>query len=211
MDSLISHNKKAEIGKLISLLIEKKFPELVALNKEINKMILTMQHFEKKLLAALKYQLDIMDHPLLLAFVSADYLMDLEKLLIRIYEQMEQKLEKRGLVNLRQSYSSTIKASGNILILAEGVMQSDLYSDRSILFDMDNSVCRNSKLEAQENIKAIIVGGEGGSGESYLKAGKKISVKKMTHGMVCIKNYCRRIFEPISDTVFDLENMKYKR
>ncbi|NHN35600.1 hypothetical protein [Paenibacillus agricola] len=115
--------------------------------------------------------------------------------------------ESKVQININQGQKSILKSNGDILIRKEGVIQCDLYSAGNIIFYLDNSVCRGSKLEAGDTISAMYVGGMTGVRTS-LKAAKKVMVKKMFEGRVIIDRYSTDIFEPVEEKTFDRNSFK---
>jgi uncharacterized protein (DUF342 family) len=110
--------------------------------------------------------------------------------------------ESQVQININQGQNSTLKSNGDILIRKEGVIHCDLYSAGNIVFSLDNSVCRGSRLEAGDTISAMYVGGITGVRTS-LKAAKKIIVKKMFEGRVIVGRQSMDIFESVEDMTFD--------
>jgi hypothetical protein len=87
-------------------------------------------------------------------------------------------------------------------------LQSDIYSKGNVIFYDSDSVCRGGKVECIGSISAMTVGAEVGS-DTILKAGSKITLKKMTSGKICIVRYVKEILLPIHNISFEVIDKKW--
>jgi hypothetical protein len=171
-------------------------------------VISSIQSYNKDALQHLKDYLELFLLPTkIVEVMTAPRMEDFMRVLREAFMRVALSQESQVQININQDQNSTIKSNGDILIRREGVIQCDLYSAGNIIFFLDNSVCRGSKLEAGDTISAMYVGGITGVGTS-LKATKKIVVKKMFEGRVIIDRYSMDIFEPVEDKTFDRNSFK---
>jgi uncharacterized protein len=200
--------KSVTPGQVMFTLIESKYKEVPQLTKEILGCISSIQNINPEELHELKQKLALFLQPIRLFEVdSVNYLLSSLNLLNETYQAIERLQEHQVLVDIQQCHLSTIKSNGNIVIKREGVLQSSLFSKENILFYHYDAACRGSKLEAGGTISAVNVGGETG-GETSLRAGKRIFVKKMTGGRVAVGRYFEDILEPIEHCAISIRNNK---
>ncbi|MBP1993540.1 FapA family protein [Paenibacillus eucommiae] len=202
--------QKANFGQLISLLIERKFSSIPSLIKDLTVIISSVKHVHGEAAEELMGMLKTFYLTVSYNSLPAEFWSLLLNMLQRIINMIEQNQEMDAKVTIDQCHITRIQAAGSIIIHGDGVLQSHLYSNKNIVFSKENAICRSSRIEAEGSISAAEVGGEA-AGETFLKAGKSIRVKKIVHCKVCIKNYCRQILERTGATVFDLGNMKYRQ
>ncbi|GGF98642.1 FapA family protein [Paenibacillus abyssi] len=196
-------NKHIRYGQVLVLLIESKYNQMPEIVKEMLSVISSIQSLNKEAMQQLKYYLELSLHPAkIVEVMTAARLEDFLRILRETFMRIALSQEAHVQININQSQNSTLKSNGDILIRKEGVIQCDLYSAGNIIFFLDNSVCRGSKLEAGDTISAMYVGGITGVGTT-LKAAKKVMIKKMFEGRVCIDRSCIDIFEPIEDKTFE--------
>jgi hypothetical protein len=208
MARISERKQQVNPGRIILLLLESKFTDIPKTIKEILTVIANIQNLKRESLMDLKDKLEWFLHPLKLVDIdSLDVFIYIQKLLEETNQSISRMQEISSKINIQQCHLSFLKSNGDILIRREGVLNSDLYSKNNIVFYEDRSVCRGSRLEAGNIISAMNVGGQSCSG-IYLKAGKKIVVKNIHSGRVCIGKYCRDIFESLADTTFDEKFMK---
>src|SRR5690606_9939360 len=110
--------------------------------------------------------------------------------------------EEKTEVKLGQSNNSEIKSNGDIIILKDGVVLSDLYATRDIKFIDESAVCRGSKLESGGSIIAKVVGGQTGV-NTLLLAKTQVTIQKMFIGRICVGKHCFDIDDVIENKTFN--------
>ncbi|WP_019121854.1 DUF342 domain-containing protein [Brevibacillus massiliensis] len=199
------NKKKIQIryGQILLLVIENKYRQVWDIIKELLGVIGSVQNYNKNDLQQLKDYLELFLQPTkIVEGMTAPKMEDFMRALKEAYMRVALSQESNVQININQAQNSTLKSNGDILIRKEGVIQCDLYSAGNIIFFLDDSVCRGSKLEAGDTISAMNVGGITGVGTS-LKATKKVIVKKMFEGRVIVDGYSVDIFEPVENRIFD--------
>ncbi|GAB2672964.1 DUF342 domain-containing protein [Paenibacillus thermoaerophilus] len=201
-------NMQVRYGQVMLLIIESKYQQLWGIVKELLGVIASLQshNSDKENFQQIKAYLELFLQPAnLVQTITAPKLEDFMRILREAFMRVALSQESHVQISISQSQNSTLKSNGDILIKKEGIIQCELYSAGNIIFFLDNSVCRGSKLEAGNTISAMHVGGITGVGTS-LKAGKKVIVKKMYEGRVIVDRYSLDIFEPVEDKTFDRNN-----
>jgi hypothetical protein len=146
-------------------------------------------------LKELKEKLELFLYPLrIVELQSFSYIYNIQNMIQETFQSIERMQETFVQIDINQCHLTTIKSNGDILIRKEGVLQSNLYSKGNIIFFGHDAVCRGSQLEAGDTICAMHIGGEIG-GQTLLKAGKKVVLKKITMGRVCVGRFWRDFFE----------------
>lgn len=202
-----SKNHEIRYAQIILLLLENKFKEIPKEIRELLAVISSVEQINKQEFESLKSSLMLFLMPsILLQKASYDTIHAVHTLLTKTYEDVARMQETDVQIKINQCYYSTLKSNGDIYVQREGVMQSELYSLGNITFYGEASVCRASKLEAEGIISAENVGNDAGS-KTVLKAKKKIMVKKMLSGRVCIDRYCAEILETCEDLSIDAESI----
>ncbi|MEX2415165.1 MAG: FapA family protein [Paenibacillaceae bacterium] len=206
LNELSKKNTQVRYGQVLVLLTESKYQQVGDVAKELLGVISSINN--KDALMQLKYYVELFLQPAKMVEIMTaprmeDFLRILKESFMRVALSQETNVE----ININQGQKSLFKSNGDILIRKEGVIQCDLYSARNIIFFLDNSVCRGSKLEAGDTISAMYVGGITGVGTS-LKAAKKVMVKKMFEGRVIVDRYSTDIFEPVEEMTFDRHSFK---
>jgi Icc-related predicted phosphoesterase len=210
MGLIADKEQQVNPGRIMLLLLESKFTDIPKTIKEILTVIANIHNIDRESLLDLKDKLEWFLHPLKLVEIdSMDVFIYIQKLLEKTCQSINRMQEISSKIDIQQCHLSVLKSNGDIQIRREGVLKSDLYSKNNIVFYEDRSVCRGSRLEADGIISAMNVGGQTCSG-IYLKSGKKIVVKNIHSGRVCIGKYCRDIFESLTNTTFDEKFMKKK-
>jgi hypothetical protein len=195
-------------GRVILILIEKKYKDVYRAAREILSVIANIHTIHKDTLVELKEKLEWFLQPMKIIMIeSLDILVSLQKQLEETYQGIESLKESQAKIEINQCYLSVLKANGDILIRRDGVLQSQLHANSNIIFYEETAVCRGSHLEAGGAISAMVVG-DGASANTILKAAKKIVVKEIHQGRVCIGRYCREIFETMRNQTFDLQSLK---
>lgn len=198
--------KNIGLGQVIITLIESKYKDIPQTAKEILFSLVNIREWHREEIHKLKSKVEILLHPMkLFELYSFDFLYGLNNQLQETCQSIEQLQETLVKIDINQCHLSTLKSNGDIMIRQEGVLQSNLYSRGNIIFFSSASICRGSRLEAEEMISAYFVSGATG-GEVLLKAGKKILLKKMYYGRVSIRKFFKDIFEPIEDVVVYANN-----
>jgi hypothetical protein len=196
-------NMQVRYGQVLILIIESNYQQVWDVMKELLGVISNIQSYNKDALQQLKYYLELFLQPTkVVEMMTAPRMEDSLRVLKETFMSVALSQESNVQININQAQNSTLKSNGDILIRKEGVIQCDLYSAGNIIFFLDNSVCRGSKLEAGDTISAMYVGGITGVGTS-LKAAKKVIVKRMFEGRVIVGRQSIDIFEPIEEKTFE--------
>jgi hypothetical protein len=203
--------KKMQVryGQVLLLITESNYQQVWDVVKELLGVISSMQSYNKDALQQqLKNYLELfLQRTKIVEVMTASRMEDFMRVLKEAFMRVALSQESQVQVNINQGQNSTLKSNGDILIRGEGVIHCDLYSAGNIIFFLDNSVCRGSKLEAGDTISAMVVGGISGVSTS-LKATKKVIVKKMFEGRVIVDRQSADIFEPIEEKTFDRNSFK---
>lgn len=195
-------------GHVLVLIVESKYQQMHGVVRDLLGVINSIQSYKKDDLQQLKYYLELFLQPAkMIEIMTAPKLEDFLRILKEAFMRVALSQETNVQININQAQKSVLKSNGDILIRREGIIQCDLYSAGNIIFFLDSSVCRGSKLEAGDTISAMIVGGITGVGTT-LKAAKKVVVKRMYGGRVIVDRYSKDIFEPVVDKTFDLNSFK---
>ncbi|AOZ93605.1 DUF342 domain-containing protein [Paenibacillus crassostreae] len=203
LSEISKKNMQVRYGQVLLLVIESNYQQVWDVLKELMGVISGIQSYNKDALQELNNYLELFLQPTkIVEIMTAPRMEDFLRVLKKAFMRVALSQESQVQININQGQNSTLKSNGDILIRKEGVIQCDLYSARNIIFFLDNSVCRGSKLEAGDTISAMYVGGITGVVTS-LKATKKVIVKKMFEGRVIIDRQSMDIFEPIEEKTFD--------
>ncbi|WP_186438366.1 DUF342 domain-containing protein [Cohnella terricola] len=207
-DTLEAKRQTVRYGQIIQLLMETKFKEILPAVKELQVVISNIQHLKQAEYGKLKELADIFTHPRrLLETASHDFVQGFLALLQDTHSEVARMQEDKVEISVSQCQTSELKSNGDIFIYRDGVVQCELYSAGNIVFRSNRGMCRGSRLEAGDSIRAKVVGGLTGA-MSVLAAKRKIYVKKMFSGRVCIGKYCKDIFEPVEHVSFDIQTLK---
>ncbi|MGG1254146.1 FapA family protein [Brevibacillus agri] len=210
MNEISKKNMQVRYGQVLLLMIENKYQQVWGIVKEILSVIASLQshNSNKDDLQQLKHYLELFLQPTnLVQGITAPKLEDFMRILREAFMKVALSQETHVQIRISQGQNSTLKSNGDILIKKEGIIQCDLYSAGNIIFYLDNSVCRGCKLEAGDTISAMYVGGITGVG-TRLKAGQKVTVKKMFEGRIMVDRYSIDIFEPVEDKTFDRNSFR---
>jgi uncharacterized protein (DUF342 family) len=190
-------------GQIFMLLVENKFKETHPLARDLFSFMNSVPNHDKEAWQRLMDKLELFIHISVTSQeVTNDILLSLVDDLKQTSERIGHMKESNVSIDIGQCYLSMLKSHGNICIRKEGVLQSDLYSAANIIFYKEDAVCRGSRLEADGSISAAIVGGQTSS-VSHLKAKKKIKVRTLFSGRVCVENFCVDVYEPIENETID--------
>jgi hypothetical protein len=202
-----SKKQNVNIGSILLILLEQKFKEIPQIIRDLLSVISNVQHINKKELDGLRIKLLWFLTPTnLYGLNSMDRVIELRNDVQVTFDSIARMQETNVQIDINQCHLSTLKSNGDILIRREGVLQSDLLASGNIVFYDDQSVCRGSRLDAGMTISAMIVGGQT-SVDTFLKAGRRIVVKKMLSGKICVGKRVKEIFSPIGETTFDVMGM----
>ncbi|MCD9022068.1 FapA family protein [Cohnella silvisoli] len=208
VEALESKRQAVRYGQIILLLMETKMKEIPDTIKELQFVISNIQHIKQEEYEKLKEISGIFSQPTkLLEVATYGFVQSFLTLLQDTHKEVARMQEENVEISINQCHNSELKSNGDIVIHRDGVLLCDLYSARNIIFMHDNSICRGSRLEAGDSISAKVIGGQTGA-NSVLKAKRKVQVKKMYSGRVCIGKYCKDIFEPVDNTTFDIQTLK---
>lgn len=208
LHELAKKNMQIRYGQVLVLITENKYQQVRDVVKELMSVISTIQSYNKDDLQQLNYYLELFLQPTkMIEVMTAPRMEDFLRILKEAYMRVALSQETNVQIVINQGQKSILKSNGDILIRKEGVIQCDLYSAGNIIFFLDNSVCRGSKLEAGDTISAMYVGGTTGVWTS-LKAAKKVIVKKMFEGKIIVDRYSMDIFEPVEEKTFDRNTIR---
>ncbi len=195
-------------GQMILLLMESKFNDIPVKIKELLSVISNIQHLKKEEYQKLKERSTVFLHPhLLLETATSTIVQGFISMLRETHQEVERMQEEDVKTVFSRSHNSELKSNGDIVILRDGVILSDLYSAGNIVFKNNDAVCRGSKLEAGGSIAAKIVGGRMGA-NTILKAKRQVTAKIIFSGRVCVGNYCTDILEVIENKTFTVHSMR---
>jgi lipopolysaccharide export system protein LptA len=198
--------KNIPIGQSLLILLESKFSDIPIVIREVNHSIANIQNINIMEMGEFKQKIEILQNPMQIA--QLDSLGPIQSILNFVKEAfstIENAQEAHVFIDIAQCHMSNLKSNGNIMIRKEGCLQSELFSKENIVFYQQAAVCRGSRLEAGEMISAMVVGGETG-GDIVLKAGKRISIKKIYNGRVFINRYSKNIEQPLEDITIYSDN-----
>ena len=203
-------NRKQSVkyGQAVLLLLESKFKKIPNVIRELLTVLTHVQSSYHHDLDQVTHFLNVFLNPAqLVDFVNEASLSGFINALVQLHGGVARMQETKVEVNMGKSQNTTVKSNGDIIIHSEGIVQSDLFSSGNITFIKSTSVCRGSRLEAGGTISAYLVGGESGA-QSYLKAKRSVTVRKMYLGKVTIDRYSADITEPVENMVFDTETIR---
>ncbi|MFC5530430.1 DUF342 domain-containing protein [Cohnella yongneupensis] len=205
---LAKKNMQVRYGQVLVLITESKYQQVESVIKELLGVISSIRSYNKDDLQQLNNYLELFLQPTkMIEIMTAPRMEDFLRILKEAYMRVALSQETNVQIVINQGQKSILKSNGDILIRKEGVIQCDLYSAGNIVFFLDNSVCRGSKLEAGDTISAMLVGGMTGVWTS-LKAAKKVIVKKMFEGKIIVDRYSMDIFEPVEEKTFDRNSIR---
>ncbi|RXT06265.1 DUF342 domain-containing protein [Ammoniphilus sp. CFH 90114] len=194
---LHENNQTVAMGRLLLTLLDQKFSHLPQLFHDL--VVLTesikssaehdFSHIRSKVEPYLKPQR-------MQEIRSIDELYAMQANLADMRQKIRSYEEKKAGIEVRQCHHSLLKATGDIRIKKEGIIQSDLYTEGNIIFYDRHSVCRGGSIIAEGSISAMKVGGEG-SGRTQLTAGYRILAESIMESRICIRRQCRDIAEPV--------------
>ncbi|BBI36398.1 FapA family protein [Cohnella abietis] len=208
VQALESKKQEVSYGQIVNLLMETKMMEIPDAIKELLAVIDNIQQIKQEEYVKLKEVAEIFSQPTkIVEMATYGFVQSFLELLKVTHDEIERMQEAYVEISINQCHNSELKSNGDIVIHRDGVLLCDLYAARNIIFVHQSSMCRGSQLEAGDSIIAQIIGGQTGA-NTVLKARRKIQVKKMYAGRVCIGKYCKDIFEPVENTTFDIQALK---
>ncbi|MGF7035925.1 hypothetical protein J2T17_006971 [Paenibacillus mucilaginosus] len=197
MGVIEAKGQRVGIGQILMTLIESKFKDVPKTAADTLACVKSIQRLASKEMNDLRDQAGLLTDPhRILGLDSFNLIYALQNTVRETYDMVERMQEIGANIDVGQCYLSEAKATGDILIRKEGVLQSTLTCRGSITFFGRDAVCRGSQLDAQDTITANVVGGDFG-GETMLKAGRRITMNRMNPGKLCIGKLCRQILQPI--------------
>ncbi|QMV41929.1 FapA family protein [Cohnella cholangitidis] len=206
--ALEAKRQSVRYGQIVQLLLETKMKEIIPTIKELHAVISNIQHIKQSEYEKLKELSDIFSQPTkLIESATYEYVRSFLALLQDTHKEVARMQEENVEISISQSQNSELKSNGDIVVHRDGVLLCELFSARNIVFHSSHSICRGSRLEAGDSILAKIIGGQTGA-ISVLKAKRKVQVRKMYSGRVCIGKYCKDYFEPIDQVTFDIQMLK---
>lgn len=207
-EEVTARQQTVRYSQMIMLLIERKFKTIPELCKELLQVFASIQHVDSRESEQLKHHLHYFLHSgAILEQVDEQQIVLIRGLLDRLYASVSCMQEIEVNIELYRCQSSEIKSNGDIVITHEGVMQSELYSAGSIAFMKEQSICRGSRLHAEDRIIAGMVGSDANAG-CILQAKQHVYVKKLYNGYIMIGDYRHHVLEPVEDQLFDEEYMQ---
>ncbi|MEK3986384.1 FapA family protein [Paenibacillus sp. FSL K6-3166] len=202
--------QKIRFGQIIILLMENKFKEIPTIIREMLDVLTNFQHIKKEEYQKLREMSAVFMFPSkLLEVATSSFIQSFVSLLQETHQEVARMQEEKTEIILNQCYNSDIKSNGDIIIKNDGVILSDLYAARHIVFKRDTSVCRGSHLEAGGSIVAKVIGGQSDV-ITLLKANRKITIKKMFSGRVCIGKRCIDIYDVVENKTFNADSFKQR-
>jgi len=198
--------KNIPIGQALIMLLESKFHNIPLIAQEILNSLSNIREMKKVEMDLFKQKIEIFLNPLQISQLdSFGSIQSILNFLQEVFNMIENSQESNVFIDIPQCHMSNLKSNGNILIRKEGCLQSELFSKENIIFYDHSAVCRGSRLEAGLMISAMSVGGETG-GDIVLKAGKRMTIKKIYNGRVYINRYFKDIEEPLEEIIIYSDN-----
>ncbi|MFB9274796.1 DUF342 domain-containing protein [Cohnella cellulosilytica] len=206
--ALEAKRQPVRFGQIVQLLLETKMKDILPAIKELQSVISNIRNIRQTEYEKLKEISEIFTKPTqLIESATREFVQGFLALLQDTHGEVARMQEEQVEISINQCQGSELKSNGDIVIHRDGVLLCELYSARNIVFLATQAICRGSRLDAGDSIRAITVGGQTGA-ISVLKARRKVQVEKMYSGRVCVGRYCKDIFEPIGQTVFDIPALK---
>lgn len=191
--------KNILVGQALIILLESKFQDIPLVVQEIKNSISNIKNIKRVEIDEFKQKIEIFLNPHQIAQLdSFGQIQSILNFVEEAFNMIENAQETNVFIDIPQCHNSNLKSNGNIMIRKEGCLQSNLFSKENIVFYDRDSVCRGSRLEAGQMISAMIVGGETG-GDIVLKAGRRMTIKKIYNGRVYINRYFKDIDKPLEE------------
>jgi hypothetical protein len=203
VQALESRKQPERIGRVVLLLIEKKYKDFPAVVKELLAVLANIRHMKNEEHRKLQDMCAVfLQRHKIVEAADLEFLHRFLSLLEETHQETARMLETKAEVKLNQCHNSVIKSNGDIIIMRDGVILSHLNAGRNIRFKRDSAVCRGSTLEAGGSIVAQIVGGLT-SLNTLLKAKVNVTVRKMYAGRICVGKRCIEIDKVIEEATFN--------
>lgn len=200
--------QSVRFGQVVLLLMKTKFKDIQPHIRELLQVLVTVQRSTGASSNEFADDLNLLLSPAqMIESLDEDLLIRLQGALEQEHSFVNDMQQGESSIEISRCQTSTIKSNGDIIIHREGVMQSDLYSTGSIRFAHPNSVCRGSRLEAEQRIGARIVGSAGGA-PCILRAGVSISVHRMFDGKISVGTLHRDILTLVQDYTFGSQDVE---
>ncbi len=206
--ALVQRNQPVNWGQLVFLLIENKFKEIPHKVRELLSVLVSIQQLNIEDFHQLREQSYVFSQThLMLKTATLPFMRGYLILLRSVYQEVEQMQEDRVVTMISQCHNSELKSNGDIIIMRDGVILSDLYSSGSIVFRHRRSVCRGSRLESGHSILARTAGGQTGT-VALLIAKLQVSVERMHSGRLCVGKYSMEIDEAVDNITLTRHGFK---
>ncbi|WP_322924949.1 FapA family protein [Paenibacillus campi] len=210
-EEVAARKQTVRYSQMIMLLIERKFRNVPELARELLQVFSSIQRVESRESEQLNELLQHFLHSTtILEQLDEEKLSTSRTLLEGLYASVCNMQEVKVHVELYRCQSSEVKSNGDIMITREGVVQSDLYSAGTIAFLLENSVCRGSRLQAEDRIVAGMVGSDANA-RCMLQAKQQVYVRKLYNGTITIGDYHHHVFETMQNQLFDAEFMQNRQ
>ena len=207
-EALEAKRQPARFGQIVQLLLETKMKDILPAIRELQSVISNIRNIRQTEYEKLKEISEIFTRPTkLIESATREFVQGFLALLQDTHGEVARMQEEQVEISINQCQGSELKSNGDIVVHRDGVLLCELYSAGNIVFLADQAICRGSRLDAGDSIRAKIVGGQTGA-ITVLKAGRKVQVMKMYSGRVCVGKYCKDIFEPVERTEFDLHALR---
>ncbi|MEW9668747.1 DUF342 domain-containing protein [Ammoniphilus sp. 3BR4] len=192
---LHDNRQTVRMGRLLVTLMDQKFSHLPGLFHELISLVHSVKMNTEHDFTELRVKLESFIKPQNIQSIqSLEELYDLYSFMDDARQKIRTYEEKKSPIELRQCQHSLLKATGDIRIKKEGMIQSDLYTEGNAVFYDQHSVCRGGVIIAEGSISAMAVGGEG-SGRTQLTAGYRILAESLMETRICIGRHCKEITE----------------
>ncbi|WP_096200408.1 FapA family protein [Bacillus sp. FJAT-45350] len=190
--SMTEKNLEFNFNHVIQTLFEMKFDHII---KEVNQLYQIfsempenqIQHSVKTriLLNGLSKFKDFHSIRMIQSIAALNsILLSIKELII----EMESMVNEESSIQIKSATSSTIKTNGEIIIKKDGVIQSQLFAGKNIIFSHKDAVIRGGKIEALQSIKASTVGTELGE-PPELYAGEMIEIDTLYQSKIKLPYY----------------------
>ncbi|OIJ15194.1 hypothetical protein BKP35_04920 [Anaerobacillus arseniciselenatis] len=173
-------NLNFDFGYILFILVDTKYKNIIKhvqeiysiLAKQLDRRMSPTIHFRIILNSLAQFK----DRESVRKIESIGPLTSIQLALKELVIQIESLILEESSVQFKSSNLSMIKTNGNIIVKGSGVVQTDMFSGKDIVFKKADSVIRGGKVEALKSIRASIVGTDTGQAPN-LYAGELISMK----------------------------------
>lgn len=207
-EALEAKRQPVRFGQIVQLLLETKMRDILPAIKELQFVISNIRNIRQTEYEKLKEISEMFTKPTkLIESATREFVQGFLALLQDTHGEVARMQEEQVEISINQCQGGELKSNGDIVIHRDGVLLCELFSARNIVFLSEQGICRGSRLDAGDSIRASIVGGQTGA-ISVLKARRKVQIRKMYSGRICVGKYCKDVFEPIEQTIFDVQALK---